>query len=50
LATSAHGSFWPGWVLLGTGIALFSTIVKAVLGVEDDPDERGQRRLSTRDR
>jgi hypothetical protein len=39
LATGADGSFWPGWVLLGTGIALVSTVIKTALGV-DDEDER----------
>ena len=40
LATGADSSFWPGWVLLGTGIALVAALVRVVLGVdEDDPDE-----------
>jgi len=39
LATGAHGSFWPIWVLLGTGIALFSAWVRAALGVDDEDDE-----------
>jgi hypothetical protein len=43
LVSGAHGSFWPAWVLLGTGIALFSTLVKSVLGVEDH-DEADRRR------
>ena len=33
--TGADGSFWPKWVLLGTGIALFVTLVYRVLGVEE---------------
>ena len=39
-ATGANGSFWPVWVILGTGIALFSTLVKAMLGVEDEGERR----------
>jgi hypothetical protein len=38
-ATGTHGSFWPIWVLLGTGIALFSSVVKALLGVDEDDDD-----------
>jgi len=34
-ATGA-GSFWPGWVLLGTGIAFAVFLIRFVLGVEDD--------------
>jgi hypothetical protein len=37
-ATGANGSFWPVWVMLGTGIALFATLVHHVLGVEDRHD------------
>jgi hypothetical protein len=44
LATGADSSFWPGWVLLGTGIALVATVVRTVLGV-DDEDEDDRRRL-----
>src|SRR3954466_7400430 len=33
-ASGANGHFWPVWVLLGTGIALVATVVRAVLGVE----------------
>jgi hypothetical protein len=47
LATGASGhggGFWPGWVLLGTGIGLFSMVVRAVLGIEDDRDERHRHR------
>jgi DUF1707 SHOCT-like domain/2TM domain len=39
-ATGRDGSFWPIWVILGTGIALFSTLVKAMLGVEDEDERR----------
>jgi hypothetical protein len=41
LATGA-GSFWPGWVLLGTGIAFVVWVIRAALGVSDDHDERRQ--------
>jgi hypothetical protein len=37
-ATGADGSFWPVWVLLGTGIALFATLVHHVLGVPEQHD------------
>jgi hypothetical protein len=33
--TDPGGYFWPVWVLLGTGIALFSRIVHRALGVEE---------------
>jgi hypothetical protein len=39
LFTGQEGSFWPKWVLLGTGIALFVTLVHSVLGVRDDDDQ-----------
>lgn len=35
-ASGADGSFWPIWVLLGTGIGLLGTLVRSLLGVEDD--------------
>jgi hypothetical protein len=35
-ATGADGSFWPKWVLLGTGIALVSTVIRTAMGVEDE--------------
>jgi uncharacterized protein DUF1707 len=35
IATGADGSWWPKWVLLGTGIALVAALVQAVLGVEE---------------
>jgi hypothetical protein len=40
LATDPGGYFWPFWVLFGTGIALFSTLVHAFLGVEDKDDSQ----------
>jgi hypothetical protein len=39
LLTGGEGDFWPKWVLLGTGIALFVTIVHSVLGVEEERDD-----------
>jgi hypothetical protein len=45
-AATGEGSFWPIWVLLGTGIGLFSTLVRSLLGVEDDvesPRSTGRR-------
>jgi len=35
-AATGAGSFWPGWVLLGTGIAFAVFLIKFVLRVEDD--------------
>ena len=39
LFTGQDGDFWPKWVLFGTGIALFVTLVHAILGVEEDRDD-----------
>ena len=39
LATGADGHFWPVWVMLGTGIALFSTLVRGALGVEKEREK-----------
>jgi hypothetical protein len=42
LATGAEGSFWPGWVLIGTGIGFFTLVVRALFGVSgDEEDEHG---------
>jgi hypothetical protein len=38
LFTGQDGDFWPKWVLLGTGIALFVTLVHSVLGVREDDE------------
>lgn len=43
-ASGADGSFWPLWVLLGTGIGLYSTVVHRVLGAEDPRRGRGRHR------
>jgi hypothetical protein len=47
-AATGAGTFWPGWILLGTGIAFAVFLIKFVLGVEDDhdrhPHDRAQRR------
>jgi hypothetical protein len=40
---SDGGGFWPGWVLLGTGIGLFSMVVRTALGVEEDERHRHRR-------
>jgi hypothetical protein len=45
LATGASGDgggFWPGWVLLGTGIGLFSMVVRGALGVEEPEHRHGR--------
>jgi hypothetical protein len=34
-AETGAGSFWPGWVLLGTGIAFAAFLIRFVLGVEE---------------
>lgn len=44
-ATGADGSFWPGWVLLGTGIALIGPLVRATFGV---PEKRRDRHRAHR--
>ena len=44
LATGAESSFWPGWVLLFTGLMLGRTLIRTTLGVDDesasDPESR----------
>lgn len=35
-ASGADGSFWPKWVLLGTGVALLAAVVYRVLDIEHD--------------
>jgi uncharacterized protein DUF1707/2TM domain-containing protein len=42
-ASGADGSFWPVWVLLGTGIGLVAALVQAFLGVEGDDHDRDLR-------
>jgi hypothetical protein len=34
-AATGAGPFWPGWVLLGTGIAFAVFLIRFVLGVEE---------------
>jgi hypothetical protein len=34
-AATGAGSFWPGWVLLGTGIAFAAFLIRFVLRVEE---------------
>jgi hypothetical protein len=34
LASGASGGFWPGWVLLVSGIGLFALVVRTAFGVE----------------
>ncbi len=43
-ATGTDGSFWPGWVLLGTGIALIGPLVRAAFGVPEKRRDRSRRR------
>ena len=47
-AATGAGSFWPGWVLLGTGIAFAIFLIKFVLRVEDDHDRHPRRRAERR--
>jgi len=51
-AATGAGSFWPGWVLLGTGIGFGSYAIRALLGVDDkherDRSERNARRIERR--
>jgi len=35
-AATGADSFWPGWVLLGTGIAFGAFLIRFLLGVDDD--------------
>jgi hypothetical protein len=53
-AATGAGSFWPKWVLLGTGLFFGSFLVRYVLGIEHEDDHhpgrhqrvrRDQRRL-----
>lgn len=44
LATGAAGGFWPGWVLLGTGLAYVTYVVRYVLGVEDHHEHQPRER------
>jgi Domain of unknown function (DUF1707) len=39
LATGAESSVWPKWVLLGTGLAVVVTLIRVVVGPEEDEDE-----------
>ena len=43
-ASGASGGFWPIWVILGTGIGLFATVVRRVLGVEEPERHRRHHR------
>jgi hypothetical protein len=47
LATGANGGFWPIWVLLVSGIGLFTLVVHTAFGVEQ---AAGPRRLERRER
>ena len=47
LATGANGGFWPIWVLLVSGIGLFTLVVRTAFGV-DQPG--GPRRLERGER
>ena len=47
LATGANGGFWPIWVLLVSGIGLFTLVVRTAFGVEQTA---GSRRLERRER
>jgi hypothetical protein len=39
-ASGTNGGFWPIWVILGTGIGLFATVVRRALGVEEPERHR----------
>jgi hypothetical protein len=47
-AATGADSFWPGWVLLGTGIAFAVFLIKFVLRVEDDHDRHPRHRAQRR--
>jgi hypothetical protein len=43
-AATGAGSFWPGWVILGTGIAFGTFLVRYALGVEEAEEREDQER------
>jgi hypothetical protein len=43
LATGAESGVWPKWVLLGTGLAVVVTLIRIVVGPEDEPEEAPRR-------
>ena len=43
-AATGAGAFWPGWVLLGTGIAFGVFLIRFLLGVEDHDDHHPRAR------
>lgn len=40
LATGANGGFWPVWVLLASGIGLFTLVVRTAFGVGSPTEPR----------
>jgi Domain of unknown function (DUF1707) len=38
LATGADSSVWPKWVLLGTGLAVVVTLIRVVVGPDEDEE------------
>jgi Domain of unknown function (DUF1707) len=44
LLSGANGGFWPGWVLLVSGIGLFALVVRTAFGVAEpaEPRRRGR--------
>jgi hypothetical protein len=46
--TGANGGFWPGWMLLVSGIGLFALVVRTAFGLDSPAGshrlERGERR------
>lgn len=49
-ATGADGSFWPVWVLLGTGIGLVGSLVRGAFGVPEPRQDRHRDRERSRRR
>ena len=47
-ASGTDGGFWPIWVIFGTGIGLFATLVRNLLGVEEEEHGRRHRRRERR--
>jgi Domain of unknown function (DUF1707) len=39
-AATGAGSFWPIWVLAGTGIGFGTFLIRHLLGIDEDDDDR----------
>jgi hypothetical protein len=50
LLSGANGGFWPGWVLLVSGLGLFGLVVRTAFGVEHVQAPQRRRRRERRRR